>query len=261
MDGKEKPQSESVSLVEQPGDGRPSTPRGWEQPPPELAAPTRPPITDHCGQNLGGEKGTDRGITRLKDKTEVLGAVMRGEVRRPSPPPKHPLTLGPPITHITTAPTSATRTRRTAPQAPLDLPVREARNSRTGDLNPQSHARAAPAFLLLLTLLLLFFFASNLRELRTGPVAGRDQNGSEFPASSNRNNNPARSDAARLHCFHAACLAVARLGSPGSAATNPPPPPRLDRTTAHPEGRRANNKIRTFIQFSEKSSQFCSNTN
>lgn len=118
MDGKEKPQSESVSLVEQPGDGRPPTPRGWEQPPPELAAPTRPPITDHCGQNLGGGKGTDRGFTRLKDKAEVLGPVMRGEVRRPSPPPKHPLTLSPFITQITAAPTSATRTRRTPPPPP-----------------------------------------------------------------------------------------------------------------------------------------------
>lgn len=65
MDGKEKPQSESVSLVEQPGDGRPSTPRGWEQPPPELAAPTRPPITDHCGQNLGGGGGGKGQIAEL----------------------------------------------------------------------------------------------------------------------------------------------------------------------------------------------------
>lgn len=103
-----------------------------------------------------------------------------------------------------------------------DLPVREAQNSPMGDLNPRSHARSAPAFFLLLLLLLLRVKPAR-DEVRSGGDGSRKRpNCSKFPASKMRNNNPERSDAARLPHLHAACLALARLGCPCSAASTPP---------------------------------------
>lgn len=115
-----------------------------------------------------------------------------------------------------------------------DLPVREAQNSPMGDLNPQSHARSAPAFFFFS--LFFFFFASNLREMRSGQVAtaaGRDQIVPSFlrpkwetiiQSGATRHVSPIYTQPASLWL--------------GSVVPAPPRlPPRLDHTTAHPEGR------------------------
>lgn len=84
--------------------------------------------------------------------------------------------------------------------------------------------RAFSSCLFLLLLLLLLLRVKPARdEVRSGGHGSRKrQNCSEFPASKMRNNNPERSDAARLPHLHAACLALARLGCPCSAESTPP---------------------------------------
>lgn len=84
--------------------------------------------------------------------------------------------------------------------------------------------RAFSSCLFFLLLLLLLLRVKPARdEVRSGGDGSRKRpNCSEFPASKMRNNNPERSDAARLPHLHAACLALARLGCPCSAESTPP---------------------------------------
>lgn len=76
MDGKN---AKRVVQLDGPSRGRmcPSSTPGVKAALPGRATPTRPLITVHCVQNLW-QKGPDSGFTRLKDKSEVAGAVMRG---------------------------------------------------------------------------------------------------------------------------------------------------------------------------------------